>query len=109
MELEHQRVAIVGQLTELTEDREPVLLHPGPAEVYAGMVQELQGTLADVVAGETHAQRQLIDSVRGLIEKIVVLPLTQDRHGPIDIILHGTLARFMSEGEQPENAGWGQW
>jgi site-specific DNA recombinase len=110
MEMERERIAIEAELAmDVTQvQAEPVELHPGAAEAYAKMVEELQATLSEFAAGETRNQRLLIDSVRGLIDKIVISPVTQDRHGPIDIVLHGTLARFMDGAEPSENARLGQ-
>jgi site-specific DNA recombinase len=101
--LDEERIALEAELAAGTveETAEPVELHPGAATAYAAMVAELQATLAEFSAGQTRAQRDLVDAVRGLVEKIVIHPETQDRGGPIRIVLHGTLARFM-EGEEHE-------
>jgi len=99
MEMERERQEIQAALAqEIAQAQElPYELHPKAAEVYAQMVAELQATLAEFAGGETRAQRALIDEVRGLIDKIVLTPLTQDRRGPIEITLHGTLAKFMRQ------------
>jgi site-specific DNA recombinase len=105
MEMEGERIAIEASLATATAEAqaEPFELHPKAAEVYAGLVAELQATLADIANGQTRAQRALIDEVRGLIDKIVLTPVTQDRRGPIEITLHGTLAKFMRGPEQDQN------
>jgi site-specific DNA recombinase len=103
MSLERERIAIEAQLAESDEPAPTVDLHPSAAGRYAAMVQELRETLNEIASGETPAQRRLIDAVRGLIDRIVIVPLTQDRGGPINLRLEGTLARFMEGGEQPEN------
>lgn len=106
MEMEAERERLQAELALIAEEPPPAFeLHPGAADAYAGMVEELQVVLREVTTGETRAQRQLVENVRGLIDRIVITPLTQDRGGPIDIVLHGTLARFM--GEPSENVGLG--
>lgn len=103
--LDEERIAIEAELAqEISQvQEEPVELHPGAATAYAKMVKELQATLAEFSAGETRNQRDLVEAVRGLVEKIVITPETQERGGPIKITLHGTLARFMEGGEQDAN------
>lgn len=106
MEMEAERERLQAELALIAEEPPPAFeLHPGAADAYAGMVEELQVVLREVTTGETRAQRQLVENVRGLIDRIVITPLTQDRGGPIDIVLHGTLARFM--GEPEGNVGLG--
>jgi hypothetical protein len=106
--LDEEHAAIDATLLELSEEPSAPILHPKAAENYASMVGRLQETLGDMTLGETRAERQLVDAARGLIEKIVIMPVTQERGGPIDIVLHGTLARFMGEPEQPGNFGLGR-
>ena len=54
------------------------------------MIEPLQETLADVSKGRARARRELIDSVRCLIKRIEIVPLTQDRGGPIDLVLRNS-------------------
>lgn len=88
-------------------------LRPNMPEIYAGLVAELQATLAELGAAPTRAQRQLIDAVRGLIDRIEIRPLTQERGGPIDLVLYGTLASLLGlEPNKTENmvlsGSWGR-
>lgn len=83
MEMDAERQTLEAQLAEIVDERPVFELHPNSAERYAGMVAELQTVLADIAAGETQAQRALINAVRGLIEKIVITPVTQERGGPM--------------------------
>jgi DNA invertase Pin-like site-specific DNA recombinase len=104
MELERERLAVVAELdlAQTEAQAEPVELHPGAATAYAKMIEELQATLAEFSAGHTPNQRVLIDAVRGLIDKIVITPITQDRRGPLEVTLHGTLAKFMKGREEQQ-------
>ena len=101
MELDAERLDLEAKLAAASEPPTVYEMHPGAADEYARMVATLRDTLAEVAQGKTLAQRQLIDAVRGLIDRIVITPRTQERGGPIDIRIEGTLARFM--GEPTEN------
>jgi site-specific DNA recombinase len=112
MEMERERLAIAAELDlEISQDQEPVELHPGAASAYAKMVEDLHETLGDLAAGETRTQRQLAEAVRGLIDSVVLTPTTQERLGPIKITLNGTLAKFLDEGTQEQRsvASVGSW
>jgi site-specific DNA recombinase len=102
-ELERERLAIESQLEMIAEDRPVATLHPHAAETYANIVRELHASLRDYAAGATAAERKLADEIRGLIDRVVIRPLTQQRGGPIDIEIFGTLARFMGQEEHPRN------
>lgn len=106
--LDEERLTLEATLHELDEDRSVVTLHPNAAKTYAAMIARLQETLSEIAtATPTRAQRDLIDAVRGLIERIEIVPVTMERHGPIDLVLHGTLARFLQGSEQITNGGLG--
>lgn len=106
--LDDERLTIEATLRELDEDHPVVTLHPSAAKTYAAMIERLQETLTEIAtANPTRAQRDLIDAVRGLVEKIEIMPISMERSGPIDLILHGTLARFLHGAEQPTHGGLG--
>lgn len=103
MALEQERKDITTALEIIAQEKPAAEIHPKAAGVYAEMVSQLQETLRDIAAGQTAAERRLIDEVRGLIDRIDILPRSQARGGPIDIGIYGTLARFMGAEEQAEN------
>ena len=101
MEMEAERVQIEAELSEANRDEPPVQLHPRAGAQYAVVVGELHKWLHLASTGETRAQRELTDALRTLIEKVEIIPRTQDRGGPIDIVLHGRLAAFLDGGLEP--------
>ncbi|WP_370868436.1 recombinase family protein [Phenylobacterium sp.] len=107
MELEGEAQGIEAQLAQLADEQPPFELHPRAAEAYAAVVSQLEDTLRDSVAGETPAQRRLVDEIRGLIERIDIVPLTQERGGPMDLVIHGALSRFAGGLEHHGNPGLG--
>jgi hypothetical protein len=99
--LDDERQAIEAQLAEAATDQEPIQPHPRAGEHYAAIVAELQAWLATASAGETRAQRERINAVRALIEKIEIIPRTQDRGGATDLVLDGRLAAFLEGAQEP--------
>ena len=93
--LEAERLDLTAKLAEISaDDSAPRLdLHPSAGQGLAKKVEALQTLLASAaIASDNLAQRELVDSVRGLVERIEIHPRTQDRGGPVDVILQGTLA-----------------
>ena len=105
--LDEERQSLEIALAKISAERPKTQLHPRAAENYAQIVEQLQATLGEATNADSRAHRDLVDAVRALVEKIVITPLTQDRGGPIDIVLHGTLAHFMTSNDQSENFGLG--
>lgn len=105
--LDTERQAIEATLQELLSEPQVPSLHPQAPLAYARMIERLQETLTEATSGDTRAQRELVAAVRGLIEKIVITPHSQERGSPIDVTLHGTLACFINQTEQPRNFGLG--
>lgn len=105
MVLDQDRKDIETALAMIEEQREsePVPFHPNSADVYAQLVADLKSTLSDLDLKNSQAQRRLAESVRDVIDCIVVRPLSQERGAPIDIEIFGTLARFMGVEERAEN------
>lgn len=106
-ELELEKARLLLDLEEAQQDAGVVELHPLAAQGYARMVRELQETLDDLARGDTLAERQLKDEVRALVERVDIIPLTQDRGGPIDVVIHGKLAKFAGDLEHHRNPGLG--
>lgn len=104
-EIEAEKAQLAAALADAEQEPNTVELFPEAPRIYAQMVERLQDTLRSHAQGATLAERQLADAVRGLIDKVVITPLSQDRGGPIDVVLHGTLARFLDE--RSGNAGLG--
>lgn len=103
--MDAERIGLEARLAGLDTDPPlPTVLHPRAAAGYALMVEKLQAVLASATAGETAAQRELVDAVRGIIEKIEIIPRSQERGAPIDLVLHGKLALFLETAEPgPKN------
>ncbi|MBL8773908.1 MAG: zinc ribbon domain-containing protein [Phenylobacterium sp.] len=107
-DLETERKAAQTELDALTAPEPTIELHPDAPRIYAEMVAQLQATLAEFTPNNTQAERALADSVRGLVDRIVIIPRSQERGGPIDIEVEGTLARLSRGGAEPnENRGLG--
>ena len=105
LELDRERRDIEAALTEMDEAPKVVTVHPGAAEKYGELIAELKETLEDLDLQNSQAQRRLVEAVRAVIDRIVIMPRSQARGGPIDVQVYGTLARFMGgEEEQPANA-----
>ena len=105
LELDRERQGIEAALAQIETEREkaPVDLLPSSAESYAELIADLKATLADLDPENSQAHRRLAESVRDVIDRIVIRPLTQARGGPIDVEIFGTLARFMGAEEHAEN------
>ena len=105
MELDRERVEIEAALSSAAQVRAPVTtLLPNAAEIYGELVAELKATLESLDLENSQAQRRLVEAVRAVVERVVITPKTQARGGPIDVLIYGTLARFMGGEEHDENA-----
>lgn len=67
-------------------------LHPGAAEFYRGLVDQLAEVLADADAGEVRL------AMRRLIERVDFTPL--DGHGRYDLVVHGKIAALLGIAER---------
>ena len=104
---EEERGRLEAELAALAPEAapEPVTLHPGAARKYAQLVKQLQAELARSAADQ---DRALIDAVRALVLKIEVTPTSDDDRAPVDIVLHGDLARFLAPpGASKGGPQWG--
>ena len=104
-ELEGEKTHIEQRLADLSQEPETVVFHPATAERYAAMVAELEDTLPDATRGDTEAERRLTDAVRGLIDRVVITPRSQQRGAEMEITIEGTLQSLLSE--RRENARLG--
>jgi len=59
------------------------------------MVAQLEATLPDAARGDTEAERRLKEAVRGLIDRVTITPLSQERGGEIEITIEGTLQSLL--------------
>ncbi len=86
-----------AQLAEIaTAAPPPVTLHPNAGATYARLVEQLQANLSRMSAAPDVADRAVIEAVRALVQRIEIFPESDDRGAPVEIVLHGDLARFMS-------------
>lgn len=93
---EAEKVALEAELDELDRDKRPeVTVHPRAADRYALMVEHLQSNSAQLTDATDADSRDLIASVRSLVEKIEIIPMSPEPGGPVSLTLHGDLARFM--------------
>lgn len=100
-ELEREKVELEQQLAETDRQPEPIVFHPAAAKRYADIVAQLEATLPDAARGDTEAERRLKDAVRGLVDRVIITPLSQERGGEIEITIEGTLQSLLTE--RPEN------
>lgn len=82
-------------------DAPPQAPHPKFAEAYREKIAELHRRLAASARGGNDAPRDLADAARALIDRIEVRPRTQARGGPVDLMLHGRLERFLIQDREP--------
>ncbi|CAN5889140.1 recombinase family protein [soil metagenome] len=85
----------------------PLTLHPKAADLYATRIAALQASLAKHGKIDGEISTELIDSVRGLVDRIEVRAIGHERPAPVMIQLHGTLAAFLkpSAGDQGDLPG----
>lgn len=94
--LEIEKAQLQQQLAE-PEIEPQIELHPSAAENYAKLVSELEANLDGSALESTPAARRLREAVRGLVRRVSITPLTQQRGGPIDIQIEGTLEGLLAE------------
>ena len=102
--MEAEKAALEAQLAEVPPSS-PITLHPRLADGYIARIEHLHARLAEVCADEDAPEnRLLLDEVRGLVERIDIIPKSQERGGPIDLLLHGSLAWALGAAhERPGN------
>lgn len=104
--LEAERLELQERLDEASDTKPLQLdLHPQSGQALARKIEGLQARLASVTGSESLTDRALIDSVRELVDQIRIVPRSQDRGGPIDIVLQGTLAPIIFREEPAERSG----
>lgn len=110
--LEDEKAALETRLAAMAakSDAGPVTLHPSAARAYAAQVAELQTVLAEIAADRTALaeHRTLIEAARGLIIRVDITPRGPAATDPVDLRLHGDLARFLDPPEGAEGRGRGQ-
>ncbi len=95
--LESEKLDLEGQLANAEAKPEPIVFHPTAAKRYAAMVAQLEANLPDAARGDTEAERRLKDAVRGLVDRVIITPLSQERGGEIEITIEGTLQSLLTE------------
>ncbi len=103
IELEAEQVTLQAKIKAAPE--EPVRLHAGMATLYRNQVANLIPLLSD----PAHRQRAA-EIVRGLLERILLSPITDDNTGKVilDVHIQGHLAGILSlasESKRPPNMG----
>lgn len=102
--LEIEQAQLKAALEQLdAEGAPPVQLHPRAAENYARKIEQLQARLAEAADSSDDADRDLIGSVRGLIQKVDIEPINKSRGSPVRVTLHGDLARFVLPQHPPSS------
>ncbi|WP_370689771.1 recombinase family protein [Phenylobacterium sp.] len=104
-ELEREKQELTTKLAEADREPQPFVLHPAAADQFATMVATLEASLPDAARGDTDAERRLKEAVLGLVERVVITPLSQERGGEIEITIQGTLQSLLAE--HPANLGLG--
>ena len=104
---EAEKADIEAQLAS-ADQQAPITLHPRAAEVYAEQVRALQERLAELKDGKPTADdRRTIELVRGLVERIEIRPVDQQRGSPLELTLVGRLADFMKPSWEENRNGSG--
>lgn len=106
-ELEREKTGLAAELEAVATTTEPIDLIPSSGEAYIAMIEHLQAELAELAKGDSARQVQLRDAVRGLIDRIVIIPKSQDRGAPVDVMIVGRLNDFLQSAsakpDQTEN------
>ena len=100
--LEAERADLLEQLEALQPQMEPITVHPSSAEKYRRIIKELRLHLDGIRDG--HPRDFLFDTLRGMIDKVVITPTTKNQ--PVDVQVHGLLAELLVDKKgTPLNAG----
>ncbi len=89
-DLENRKAETEARIKDATDN--PVLIHPNMANYYRDKIAALRAALGDELA-----RVQAADLIRKLVDKIVLVPGTDDEgHTSLSIDLHGHLAGILS-------------
>jgi len=89
-DLENRKLETEARIKDATDN--PVLIHPNMANYYRDQIGALREAL-----GDEHAQVQASEIIRKLVDKIVLVPGTDDEgNTSLSIDLHGHLAGILS-------------
>ena len=98
---EAERVRLAAELEAGAGPEPPIELHPRAAELFAKRIGELRARLDEAGSPGSSPKELLIrDAIRGLIDRIEVMPLSEERAAPVAITLYGRLVDFL----QPQAA-----
>lgn len=109
MERDRERIGLEARLAAIDAEEPVIELHPHAVRGYADLVERLQVQLGLNLAGDATGDRELADTVRRLVDKIVITPLLQRKGSPYDVTLHGSLAHFLTDdqGAATQPTSWG--
>lgn len=105
--MEAEATALEAQLASIDQQAPlPVQLHPKAGEAYVAWVKALEVILADAdgrAGNET--DMALLQEVRDLIDRIEIIPESNETRAPYKVTLHGALARLLSPSASPHVGG----
>ncbi len=105
-ELEDEQAALKTALLQIeAEAPPPVQLHPRAAENYAKRIADFQDRLKSAGDSSDPAEREMVDSIRELIARIDIEPISSEPRAPVSVRLHGDLARFVRPENPPQRCG----
>jgi thioesterase domain-containing protein len=108
LEAERDEVAAALAQCDADQDAQPVELHPDAPRRWAETVEQLQHVLETAASDPEALDRTALDLVRSLIERIEILPESDAKNAPIDLVLHGRLAEILDL-EQTQTRPLGNW
>ncbi|WP_354668947.1 recombinase family protein [Caulobacter sp. RL271] len=104
-DLEAEKATLTVDLQTIGPD-EPVQLHPRAAELYAKRVEVLQARLGQIGPKPTFKDRQLMDAVRALADRITLTPISKEKWAHVKIDVQGDLAQFLHPVTEPPSVGF---
>lgn len=78
----------------------PIELLPRSAEHFRRRVEDLHHALERATKSQSPLDKRELDLVRQLVERIDILPTTDDRAAPVDIVIHGRIVDLIETGER---------
>lgn len=100
-----EQANLAQRLAETSQAPQPVAIHPAAADHYARMVADLEANLPETARGNTEAARRTKDAVRGLIDRVLINPVSDERGAELDITVEGTLRDLLTERSKNARSG----
>ena len=104
-DLEAEKATLTQDLASIGPD-EPVQLHPRAAELYARRVEHLQARLCQIGPRPSFKDRELMDAIRALADRITVTPISREKWAHVKIEVQGDLAQFLDPATKPPSNGF---